>query len=393
MPASGRNVSASVPVIRVCAGSAASAANKRGAAVGIEVHRRFVEQQQRREAARLGDQRRHGARITPISSAFCSPVLASAAGVPVAASVSAMSVRCAPSAGGAGGGVARAAGGQAVAQPVLHRQRRARLPAARRSGRPGRCGPAGNGRRRRLRAPRSAAPPAPCARPWRPRRGAPSRPPARRARPGPGAPSASRRLRWAMAASCAATSRAWPGSSAQTSRSRKRRRPDRPSWNSRSICGVSQTAATRAAISAWLRGAAPSRRNTRRSGGPSGGVPVPISTSPSAVAKRPATAQPPAPPCRAQVGGARAAQAAAGHQQRDRLQQVGLAAAVRSEQHGDARRRPPGQRGVAAEVGQRQAQQLHAGEMRRGRRRRQWGRSVATMHAQRRVGLLPVIAG
>ena len=81
-------------------------------------------------------------------------------------------------------------------------------------------------------------------------------------------PSASSRLRLAIAVSCAATSRAWPGSSAQTSRSRKRRRPAAPSWNSRSICGVSQTAATRAAISAWLRGAAPSRRNTRRSGRP-----------------------------------------------------------------------------------------------------------------------------
>ncbi len=83
------------------------------------------------------------------------------------------------------------------------------------------------------------------------------------------------------AVSWAATSRACAGSSAKTSRSRKRRRPAAPSWNSRSICGVSQTAASRAATSAWLRGAAPSRRKTRRSDGPSGGVPVPMSSSPA----------------------------------------------------------------------------------------------------------------
>ena len=57
MPASGRNVSASVPVISVCAGSCTSAANSAVAAGRIEMHRRFVEQQQRRETARLGDQR------------------------------------------------------------------------------------------------------------------------------------------------------------------------------------------------------------------------------------------------------------------------------------------------------------------------------------------------
>ena len=119
-------------------------------------------------------------------------------------------------------------------------------------------------RRQRRRHARSSARPGPAAPRWPRPRAAPWRPPARPARTRSDVPSASRRLRCAVAASCAATSRAWPGSSAQTSRSRKRRRPDVPSWNSRSICGVSQTAATRAAISAWLRGAAPSRRNTRR---------------------------------------------------------------------------------------------------------------------------------
>ena len=52
---------------------------------------------------------------------------------------------------------------------------------------------------------------------------------------------------------------------------------------------------SQAEIAARLRGVAPFRRNTRRSGGPSGSVPVPMSTSPSATARRPATAQPPAP--------------------------------------------------------------------------------------------------
>ena len=94
----------------------------------------------------------------------------------------------------------------------------------------------------------------------------------------------------------AAISRAWPGSSAQTRRSRKRRRPDRPSWNRRSICGVSQTAAIRRAMSAWLRGAAPSRRKTRRPD--SGSAPVPILVSPSWVCRRALTAHPPGPPWR-----------------------------------------------------------------------------------------------
>ena len=108
----------------------------------------------------------------------------------------------------------------------------------------------------------------------------------------------STRRRSASAASCAVASRAWPGSSAQTSRSRKRRRPVALSWNSVSICGVSQIAARRAAISAWLRGSAPSRRKTRRSALP-GRVPVPISVVTPPEVSRPATAHCPAPPRRA----------------------------------------------------------------------------------------------
>ncbi len=74
-------------------------------------------------------------------------------------------------------------------------------------------------------------------------------------------------------------------------RSRKRRRPDAASWNSRSICGVNQTAATRSASSACARTGWPSRRKTRRSELPSGSLPVPMSKSPCGVAKRPAMAQ------------------------------------------------------------------------------------------------------
>ena len=50
-----------------------------------------------------------------------------------------------------------------------------------------------------------------------------------------------------------------------------------------------------------------------------------------------------------------AAQTTAGYQQRQRLQQVCFAAAVRPVQHGDARRRAPDQRLVVAEIGQDEA--------------------------------------
>ena len=280
-------------------------------------------------------------------------MLASAAGVPVARSVSSMSVRCAPSA------VVPAAASRArlAASPARSQSSTASAgstpPADRRSGRPGRSGPAGIAPRARLPA---------C-----------GVQPGHQGHPGggggdsvagdgilqagqPGAvlarPSASRRLRLPTAVSCAAISRAWPGSSAQTSRSRKRRRPDRPSWNNRSICGVSQTAATRRAMSAWLRGAAPSSRNTRRSASRLR-QPVPMSGL-ALLRLQPRRDRPAAGAVLArQVGAAGTAQAAAGNQQRQRLQQVGLAAAVRAVQHADPRRRAPGQRGIVAEVGQR----------------------------------------
>ncbi len=65
-----------------------------------------------------------------------------------------------------------------------------------------------------------------------------------------------------------------------------------------------------------------------------------------------------------QLADARTAQAAARHQQRYRLQQIGLAAAVRAEDRDNARRRPPGQVGVAAEIRQVQtpeAKRAHGG--------------------------------
>ena len=61
-----------------------------------------------------------------------------------------------------------------------------------------------------------------------------------------------------------------------------------------------------------------------------------------------------------QIAGARSPHAPARHQQRNRLEQVGLAAAVRPEQHTDPTHRPPRQRGVTAEIGKRQAVKAHA---------------------------------
>ena len=329
---------------------------QRRASLRIEMHRRFVQQQHRREAARLGDQRGMAQDDADQQRLLL-----------------------------AGGRKRRGRAGHGIGQHHVGAVR------ADRGGSRGRI--AGTRRRRGCRA-ASPRPPAP-ALPPAARRSAQSRPMRAAGKPGNGAtafiratsamraavaatacraiassspasqagsarPSASNRLRCAMAASCAATSRAWPGSSAHTSRSRKRRRPDVLSWNRRSICGVSHTAATRAAISAWLRGAAPSRRNTRRSGragqARAAGADIHLAVRRGeAAGHRPAAGA--AMP--RQIGIACAAQAAARHQQRHRLQQIGLAAAVRSEQHADPRARPPGQRGVVAEVGERQAKQAH----------------------------------
>ena len=116
-----------------------------------------------------------------------------------------------------------------------------------------------------------------------------------------------------------------------------------PSWNSRSICGVSQTAATRSASSAWVRsGCAVQAEGAARPGPPSAAVPVPMSkrargrrrSGPQAAQGRAAPSDAPA-----DLAHARAAQAAAGAEQADRLQQVGLAHAVLAGDHDDAARR------------------------------------------------------
>ena len=70
-----------------------------------------------------------------------------------------------------------------------------------------------------------------------------------------------------------------------------------------------------------------------------------------------------------QIGIARAAQATARHQKRYRLQQIGLAVAVRPEQCADPRGRPPGQGRVVAEIGEREAKQAHVAMCGRDTRR------------------------
>ena len=122
---SGQKMSASVPVTRVCAGSRSSASNSASAAVRVQVHRRLVQQQQRGEAARLGDQRgvaQHHAdqqRLLLAGAGLFGRECRRGVGQPHVGAVRAER-------GGAGGGVARAVGGEAGAQPVLHRQRRCR---------------------------------------------------------------------------------------------------------------------------------------------------------------------------------------------------------------------------------------------------------------------------
>ena len=320
------------------------------------MHRRFVQQQHRREAARLGDQRGMAQDDADqqrllLAGAGAAPPACRSRHRPAPCRCGARRARRIPPPRRGHAAAARPSRSQSstasagvACQPLGDRavQAHARRGKARRT--------AARAFIRATSAMRAAVAATAC-------RAIASSSPASQA--GSARPSASSRLRCAMAASCAATSRAWPGSSAQTSRSRKRRRPDVPSWNSRSICGVSHTAATRAAISAWLRGAAPSRRNTRRSARAvrrAAGADIHLAVRRGEAAGNGPAAGAAAP---RQVGVARAAQAAAGNQQRHRLQQVGLAAAVRSEQHADPRARPPRQRGVVAEVGEREAEQAH----------------------------------
>ena len=133
-PRSGRKTQRRCRSGKTCAGKRRQLGQQCRSPVGVQVHGRLVQQQQRGEAPCLGDQRRHGPGRRPISSAFCWPVLARAAAVPVAASASRMSARWAPSVlvPAAASRCARCA--RAGAQPVLHRQRRVPRPAGRPSG-------------------------------------------------------------------------------------------------------------------------------------------------------------------------------------------------------------------------------------------------------------------
>ena len=183
-----------------------------------------------------------------------------------------------------------ATGGKGCAQPVLDRQRGRRLPAARRSGSPGSCDAAGSPANARYRV----HPPHQRQARDSGGHGMPGHRVLQPGQPAPGrhAQCASSRFRCAMAASCAATSRAWPGSSAHTSRSRNRRRPGRalleqPVHLRREPHGGDMGGDLRLAA----RRGAVETKYPAIGGAVAGSVPVPMSTSPSAVAKRPATAQ------------------------------------------------------------------------------------------------------
>ena len=158
---------------------------------------------------------------------------------------------------------------------------------------------------------------------------------------------------------------------AETSRSRKRRRAELPSTNSRSICGVSQT---RLRCSAKRRLAlAPARRRCA-----AGGARRCRSwrrgrcRSAPALAASPRWRRPPRRPaaCRwACAGGTRrsisaelrAAQAAAGREERDRLEQIGLARAVRPGQHHRPLVHRKAERGIAAKIGEHETRHGGAG--------------------------------
>ena len=193
------------------------------------------------------------ARTRPSRSAFCSPVELRAAGMSLAVWVTARSCRWGPSERAAGGRVAGAAGaklsGEIAAVPALERdgrrgrtRRRARSPAARRA------------RRRYARGPR------------RVRRHA--RPFALRARPASLRRDHPRRAACSWPASRLRSARcgaAWLGSSARTSRSRKRRRSPAAPVNSRSIAGVTQSTDSHSPSELTDAGA-PLIRTWRRSG-------------------------------------------------------------------------------------------------------------------------------
>ena len=270
-------------------------------------------------------------RIRPISRAFCSPVLASAAGRPVAASLNARSARCAPSAAAPASASLARRGGQARAQPVLHRDCRCvGQPLGDRASQR-RCGPAG-------------------------RRG------------GPAASAAFSRATRASRAAVAATACRAIASSSPASQAGSRRpcgeqpvalrhcrvvrgdlarmaglqRPDQPVEEAAPAGGrlLEQPVHLRRQPDGGDPGSdlAPGCAALPRPGGtPAGPAGAVRRRCRCRYRRRPprwrSGRRPPSRrsrPCRArQVGAARAAQPAPGHQQRNRFQQVGLAAAVR----------------------------------------------------------------
>ena len=164
----------------------------------------------------------------------------------------------------------------------------------------------------------------------------------------------SSRLRLRKARSSALTRAPWPASTASTSRSRKRRRSPAGPANRPSIAGVSQTTAdarrrrrrTRPATARSGSGAAPRRPALRRR----------CRDAPGRPRRRPR------PPRRrrrrallagdfVEIG---ATQALAGRQQRQRLEHIGLAGAIRAGEHDQA---PRIDRQVEAAIGARMTRQ------------------------------------
>ena len=157
--------------------------------------------------------------------------------------------------------------------------------------------------------------------------------------------------RWSSAR---AASRA--GSPLSTRRSRNRRRSPAPSWNSRSMAGVSQTTLRVSASAAWLS-ALPSICTLRRSRSPSRTWAVRISTAPRAEPRRATTDHGPAP--LRSTSPSRARRSPRPGARNDRFQQIGLAGAVWPGQHHRPRIGLEPQARVAAEIDQRDPADSH----------------------------------
>ena len=183
------------------------------------------------------------ARIRPISSAFCSPVEESAAGMSFSAKMTSRSLRCGPSERAARGAVGGARSPRARRDTKAPSRRRCVRRSRDRSRRRGAIRPAGKATASAASAQRSAqreAPPSRRARapPRRRARRAPPRP--RRARPAL-ALSSSSRLRCVSRRSKSRARRPCAASMVSTRRSRKRRRSAAGPVKSPSIAGVSQS--------------------------------------------------------------------------------------------------------------------------------------------------------